>query len=290
MKVTMKDYKNNEKPDWCAGCGDFSVLAGIQRAVVNLGIRPENVVISAGIGCSGKISGYTKAYGVQGLHGRSLPVAQGVKLANQDLTVFAMGGDGDGYAIGIGHAVHAMKRNVNMTYIVMDNQLYALTKGQMSPKSAEGLVTTTTLEGVMEKPLSALKVALSCEVTFLAQAFTGDMKGMMAIFEEAVKHDGFSLVNVFSPCKTYNYYNTPEWYKENLTNLDDIEGYDNTNKLEAYRILEEYNDLVTGVIYKNNNKPKYESILKNYDQTKPLVYQNLEFDQEMFKNLCDEFR
>ena len=166
MKVTMKDYKNNAKPDWCAGCGDFSVLAGIQRAVVNLGIRPENVVISAGIGCSGKISGYTKAYGVQGLHGRSLPVAQGIKLANQDLTVFAMGGDGDGYAIGIGHAVHAMKRNVNMTYIVMDNQLYALTKGQMSPKSAEGLVTTTTLEGVMEKPLSALKVALSCEVTF----------------------------------------------------------------------------------------------------------------------------
>ena len=277
MKVTMKDYKNNEKPDWCAGCGDFSVLAGIQRAVVNLGIRPENVVISAGIGCSGKISGYTKAYGVQGLHGRSLPVAQGIKLANQDLTVFAMGGDGDGYAIGIGHAVHAMKRNVNMTYIVMDNQLYALTKGQMSPKSAEGLVTTTTLEGVMEKPLSA-------------QAFTGDIKGMMTIFEEAIKHDGFSLVNVFSPCKTYNYYNTPEWYKENLTNLDDIEGYDNTNKLEAYRILEEYNDLVTGVIYKNNNKPKYESILKNYDQSKPLAHQNLEFDQEMFKNLCDEFR
>ena len=236
MKVTLKDYKNDVKPDWCAGCGDFSVLAGINRAVVNLGIKPENVVISAGIGCSGKISGYTKAYGVQGLHGRSLPIAQGIKLANQDLTVFAMGGDGDGYAIGIGHAVHAMKRNVNMTYVVMDNQLYALTKGQMSPKSDEGLVTTTTLEGVMEKPLSAMKIALSCEVTFLAQAFTGDMKEMMQIFEEAVNHDGFSLVNVFSPCKTYNYKNTPAWYKENLTKLSDIEGYDNTNKLEAYSI------------------------------------------------------
>jgi len=113
---------------------------------------------------------------------------------------------------------------------------------------------------------------------------------MMAIFEEAVKHDGFALVNVFSPCKTYNYYNTPEWYKENLTNLDDIEGYDNTNKLEAYRILEEYNDLVTGVIYKNENKPKYETTLKNYNQSKPLAHQNLEFEEEMFKNLCDEFR
>ena len=128
------------------------------------------------------------------------------------------------------------------------------------------------------------------EVPEFSKIITGDIKGMMTIFEEAIKHDGFSLVNVFSPCKTYNYYNTPEWYKENLTNLDDIEGYDNTNKLEAYRILEEYNDLVTGVIYKNNNKPKYESILKNYDQSKPLAHQNLEFDQEMFKNLCDEFR
>ena len=290
MKVTLKDYKNDVKPDWCAGCGDFSVLAGINRAVVNLGIKPENVVISAGIGCSGKISGYTRAYGVQGLHGRSLPVAQGIKLANQDLTVFAMGGDGDGYAIGIGHAVHAMKRNVNMTYVVMDNQLYALTKGQMSPKSDEGLVTTTTLEGVMEKPLSAMKIALSCEVTFLAQAFTGDMKEMMQIFEEAINHDGFSLVNVFSPCKTYNYKNTPAWYKENLTKLSDIEGYDNTNKLEAYRVLEEYNDLVTGVIYKNEKKPHYEDTLRNYKRDEPIAHQNLEFSEELFNSLCDEFR
>ena len=180
MKISMKDYKNDVKPDWCAGCGDFSVLAGIQRAAVGLNIKPHNLVISAGIGCSGKISGYTKAYGVQGLHGRSLPVAQGAKLANQELTVVAMGGDGDGYAIGIGHAVHAIKRNVNMTYIVMDNQLYALTKGQMSPKSDEGLITTTTTEGVMEQPLSAMKMALAADVTFLAQAFTGDMKQMIS--------------------------------------------------------------------------------------------------------------
>ena len=276
MKVTLKDYRNDVKPDWCAGCGDFSVLAGINRAVVNLGLKPENVVISAGIGCSGKISGYTKAYGVQGLHGRSLPVAQGIKLAN--------------HAIGIGHAVHAMKRNVNMTYVVMDNQLYALTKGQMSPKSDEGLVTTTTLDGVMEQPLSAMKIALSCEVTFLAQVFTGDMKEMMQVFEEAVQHDGFALVNVFSPCKTYNYKNTPAWYKENLTKLSDIEGYDNTNKLEAYRILEEYNDLVTGVIYKNTNKKHYEDTLKNYKRDEPIAHQDLTFDEEMFNSLCDEFR
>ena len=290
LKISMKDYKNDEKPDWCAGCGDFSVLAGIQRAAVAKNIAPHNLVISAGIGCSGKISGYTKAYGVQGLHGRAVPVAQGIKLANQDLTVFAMGGDGDGYAIGIGHAVHAMKRNINMTYIVMDNQLYALTKGQMSPKSDMGLVTTTTLEGVQEPPLSAMKMALAADVTFLAQAFTGDMKEMIKIFEEAIEHDGFSLVNVFSPCKTYNYKNTPAWYKENLTKLSDIEGYDNTNKLAAFTVLEEYNDLVTGVIYKNEKKPKFEQTLKNYKLDENLSDQDLTFNEELFTNLCNEFR
>lgn len=288
--VSLKDYKNDIKPDWCAGCGDFSVLAGIQKAAVSLSIKPENLVISAGIGCSGKISGYTKAYGVQGLHGRSLPIAQGIKLANQNLTVVAMGGDGDGYAIGLGHAMHAIKRNVNMTYIVMDNQLYALTKGQYSPKSDVGFVTTTTLDGVAEQPLSALKMALAADVTFLAQAFTGNIKQMVSIFEEAIKHEGFSLVNVFSPCHTYNYKNTPKWFKENLTNLDDIGNYNKNSKAAAYTILEEYNDLVTGIIYENKEKPKYEKLIKNYKEDLPLSKQDLNVNKELFNNLCDEFR
>lgn len=288
--VTLKDFRNDIKPDWCPGCGDFSVLAGINKAAVGLGIRPENLVISAGIGCSGKISGYTRAYGVQGLHGRSLPVAQGIKLANKDLTVVAMGGDGDGYAIGIGHAIHAMRRNIDMTYVVMDNQLYALTKSQSSPRSDEGFVTTTTIEGVTDTPLSPMKLALSSDVTFLAQAFTGNMKQLVKIFEEAIEHKGFSLVNVFSPCHTYNYKNTPKWFKENLTNLEDLENYDCTNKFEAYKILEEHNDLVTGVIYKNENKNIYESTLKGYSNEEPLSKKNLDFNPEIFEKLCDGFR
>lgn len=288
--TTAKDYRNDIRPNWCPGCGHYGVQAAITDAVVAKNIPPEKLAVISGIGCSSRIGGYFYAYGAHTTHGRALPYAQGVKLANQDLEVIACSGDGDAFAIGMGHTIHAFKRNVNMTYVVMDNQLYALTKGQMSPKSDEGLVTTTTLDGVMEQPLSAMKIALSCEVTFLAQVFTGDMKEMMQIFEEAVNHDGFSLVNVFSPCKTYNYKNTPAWYKENLTKLSDIEGYDNTNKLEAYRVLEEHNDLVTGVIYKNEKKPHYEDTLRNYKRDEPIAHQNLEFSEELFNSLCDEFR
>lgn len=290
MTITLKDYRNDVRPDWCAGCGDFSVLAGINKAAVNLNIRPENLVISAGIGCSGKISGYTKAYGVQGLHGRALPVAQGVKLANHNLTVVAMGGDGDGYAIGIGHAIHAMRRNIDMTYIVMDNQLYALTKAQASPRSDEEFVTTTSLEGVTDIPLSPMKIALASDVTFVAQTFTGNMKQMTQIIEEAIKHKGFSLVNIFSPCHTYNYKNTPKWFKENLTNLDDIENYDCTNKLSAYQILDEYNDLVTGIVYRNDTKKCFEDNLRGYNKDKSLSSAELSLDKNLFEELCNEFR
>lgn len=288
--VALKDYRNDIKPDWCPGCGDFSVLAGINKAAVELGIEPHNLVISAGIGCSGKINGYTRAYGVQGLHGRSLPIAQGVKLANQDLTVVAMGGDGDGYAIGIGHAIHAMRRNVNMTYVVMDNQLYALTKSQASPRSDVGFVTTTSLEGAVDNPLEPLKLAISTDATFVAQAFTGNMKQMVQIMKEAIEHEGFSIVNIFSPCHTYNYQNTPKWFKENLTSLDDIEGYDCTNKYEAFKVLDEYNSLVTGVVYKNTIKKTFEDNLTGYSKEKPLAKADLNFDKQLFDDLCNGFR
>lgn len=288
--VSLKDYRNDVKPDWCAGCGDFSVLAAINKAAVELEIKPENLVISAGIGCSGKISGYTRAFGVQGLHGRSLPVAQGIKLANQDLTVVAMGGDGDGYAIGIGHAIHAMRRNVNMTYVVMDNQLYALTKAQASPRSDNGFVTTTSLDGAKDEPLSPMNLALSSNISFLAQAFTGNMKQLVEILKEAIEHKGFSLVNVFSPCHTYNYQNTPKWFKENLINLDDLENYDCSDKFSAYKILDQYKNLVTGVIYRDENKIIFEDTLKGYNKSEPLSKADLTINEKLLDEFCDRFR
>lgn len=288
--VSLKDYRNDIKPDWCPGCGDFSVLAALNKAAVGLEIKPKDLVISAGIGCSGKISGYTKAYGFQGLHGRSLPVAQGIKLANQELTVVAMGGDGDGYAIGIGHAIHAMRRNINITYIVMDNQLYALTKSQASPRSDKGFITTTSLDGALDTPLFPMELALSSGVTFLAQAFTGNMKQLVSILEKAIEHKGFSLVNVFSPCHTYNYKNTPKWFKENLTNLEDIKDYNCEDKYEAYKILDKYNNLVTGIIYKNSNKKIFEENIKGYNLNKSLCKSEFKLEENLFNELCDEFR
>lgn len=288
--VTLKEYRNGEKPDWCPGCGDYSVLAGLNKAVVSLGIEPHNLVISAGIGCSGKISGYTRAYGFQGLHGRALPVAQGIKLANKNLTVIAMGGDGDGYAIGVGHFIHAMRRNINITYIVMDNQLYALTKAQASPRSDLGFITSTSLEGATDEPIFPTRLALSMGATFVAQAFTGNMKQMVNIFEQAISHEGFSIVNVFSPCHTYNYKNTPLWFKQQLTNLDDLTDYDISDKYNAYKIIDEYNNLITGIIYKNEKKQIFEKRIPGFSKNLPISKMDISVKNDIIEKMCDCFR
>ena len=253
--ATFKDFRNDVKPNWCPGCGDFSVQAAIQRAAANVGLEPENLAIISGIGCSGRISGYINSYGVHGIHGRALPIAQGVKMANRDLTVIASGGDGDGFAIGMGHTVHAIRRNINITYIVMDNQIYGLTKGQTSPRSAMGFKTKSTPEGSIEESISPMKLALSVGATFVAQSFSTDLKELTSLIEAGIKHDGFSFINVFSPCVTYNKVNTYDWFKENLTKLSDVEGYDSSSKDIAMQTLLNHNGLVTGLIYQNTDRP-----------------------------------
>src|SRR4051794_299350 len=200
--ATLKDFRNNVKPNWCPGCGDFSIQAAIQRAAANVGLEPEGLALVSGIGCSGRISGYVNAYGFHGVHGRSLPIAQGVKMANRELTVIAAGGDGDGFAIGMGHTVHAIRRNIDLTYIVMDNQIYGLTKGQTSPRSSEGFKTKSTPSGSIESALSPLEVALAAGATFIAQSFSSNLKQLTSLIEAGMKHKGFSFINVFSPCVT----------------------------------------------------------------------------------------
>lgn len=199
MVATFKDFRNNVKPNWCPDCGDFSVQAAIQRAAANVGLTPEELAIVSGIGCSGRISGYINSYGFHGIHGRSLPIAQGVKMANKDLTVIASGGDGDGFAIGMGHTIHAIRRNIDVTYIVMDNQIYGLTKGQTSPRSDAGFVTKSTPQGSIESALSVMEMALTAGATFVAQSFSTDLKDLTALIEEGINHKGFSLINVFRP-------------------------------------------------------------------------------------------
>ncbi|APH05178.1 2-oxoacid:ferredoxin oxidoreductase subunit beta [Bacillus weihaiensis] len=286
--ATFKDFRNNVKPNWCPGCGDFSVQAAIQRAAANVGLTPDELAVVSGIGCSGRISGYINSYGFHGIHGRSLPIAQGVKMANKDLTVIASGGDGDGFAIGMGHTIHAIRRNLDITYIVMDNQIYGLTKGQTSPRSDAGFVTKSTPQGSIESALSVMEMALTAGATFVAQSFSTDLKDLTALIEAGINHKGFSLINVFSPCVTYNKVNTYDWFKENLTKLANVEGYDPTNKELAMQTLMKNNGLVTGLIYQNLEQPSYQEQLSGFSEV-PLSQVDLSIEEEEFNKLVAEF-
>lgn len=286
--ATFKDFRNNVKPNWCPGCGDFSVQAAIQKAAANIGLEPEEVAIITGIGCSGRLSGYINAYGVHGIHGRALPLAQGVKMANRDLTVIASGGDGDGYAIGMGHTIHALRRNMNMTYVIMDNQIYGLTKGQTSPSSAPGFVTKSTPKGNIEKNVAPLELALSSGATFVAQGFSSDIKNLTKLLEDAINHDGFSFVNVFSPCVTYNKVNTYDWFKEHLTNIDDIEDYDASDKEKAMANVLKYDSLLKGIVYQDTETLSYESQIEQLDET-PLAKKDIHIQEDQFNALTQQF-
>lgn len=286
--ATFKDFRNNVKPNWCPGCGDFSVQAAIQRAAANVGIEPHELAVVSGIGCSGRISGYINSYGFHGIHGRALPIAQGLKMANRDLHVIASGGDGDGFAIGMGHTIHSIRRNIDLTYVVMDNQIYGLTKGQTSPRSAAGFKTKSTPGGAIEPSLKPMEMALSAGATFVAQGFSSDIKELTAIIEAGIQHKGFSFINVFSPCVTYNKINTYDWFKENLVKLSEREDYDSTNREQAMQVVMETEGLVTGIIYQDKETASYQHQLDNYATT-PLVEENLTMSRDQFEALQAEF-
>lgn len=225
---TLKDFKGKVHPDWCPGCGDFSVLASIQMALADLGIEPHKVAVVSGIGCSSNLPGYMNTYGMHTLHGRSLPMATGLKLANNDLTVIATGGDGDGYGIGCNHFIHTARRNINLTYVVMDNQIYGLTTGQISPTSIKGAKTKTTPHGNIENPINPIPLAIAAGATYVARGFSKKPKQLAEMIKGAILHNGFSLVDVFSPCVTFNKDNTYEFFGERVKELSEL-GHDPTD-------------------------------------------------------------
>lgn len=286
--ATQKDFDNQIKPNWCPGCGDYAVLNALRRAVSNQGVEPHNLAVVSGIGCSGRFSGYMYAYGFHSVHGRALPVAQGIKLANRDVTVVACGGDGDGYAIGMGHTIHAIRRNIDMTYIVMDNHIYGLTKGQVSPRSDLGFKTKTSPSGSIEAPVSVLSMALAAGATFIAQGFSRDLDQMTALIEQGIQHNGFSLINIFSPCVTFNQVNTYEWFSEHLTSVDSLGGYDPGSRATAMETIMTYEGLVTGLLYQDTSSVSYQDRLKEYAK-EPLVLTDLELSQSEFDRLTAEF-
>lgn len=278
------------RPTWCAGCGDYGVLTALERAVADLGLDPDRVCLVSGIGCSGKISSYFGAYGFHGLHGRTLPVATGVKLADRGLTVIAAGGDGDGYAIGLSHLIHAIRRNIDITYIVMDNNIYGLTTGQTSPTSRLGFKSKTSPAGSVELPIDPLALALASGITYLAQGFSGDIALLTDLIKGAIRHRGFALVNVLSPCVTFNLGYGYDFYKQNLCRVDDAAGgapHDLRDRIQALRRVIESAGMVQGLIYREE-RPSYEDVLVGYGEA-PLAERDPTLSRERWDALVAEF-
>jgi len=208
----MKDYRVARPNDWCPGCGDFGILSSVQQALAGLGLLPHQVAIFGGIGCSGKTPYYVNAYGVHTLHGRVLPYATGAKLANPDLTVVAVGGDGDGMAIGAGHFVTTGRRNLDLTYILFNNEVYGLTKGQASPTLPLGLQTKSLPEPTIQGQVNPLMLALASGYTWIGRGYAYNVRDLVNLIQQAIKHPGLSYLDVLQPCPTYNNLHTRDWY------------------------------------------------------------------------------
>lgn len=247
--VTLADYKG-QKPAWCPGCGNFGILTAFKRAMFELGVEPHQFVMVSGIGQSGKFPHYTQCNTFNGLHGRTLPVATGIRLANHDMPVWAFAGDGDCYGEGGNHWMHAIQRNIGVKLVVHDNQVYGLTKGQPSPTSMTGMRVTSMPSGVLTDQLNPLPAAISMGCSFVARGFAGDVDQLAELFKQAWNHSGFAFLDVFQPCVTWNKLNTFEWYRERCYHLDtdhDPEDYD-----QAFTRSQEFGDRIpTGILYRN---------------------------------------
>lgn len=252
--LTFKDFKGKD-PIWCPGCGDFGVLTALQKAAANLALDPSRTVLATGIGCSGNITAYFRTYGIHGIHGRVLPLATGVKVANPDLTVIAAGGDGDGFGIGLSHFLHASRRNVDITYVVMDNQVYGLTKGQTSSTAASDMSTKASPLGPLAMPLNPLALALSAGATFVAQGYSSNQKELVDLIERGIRHKGFSFINVQSPCVTYNLVNTFEWFKDNIQAVT----HDPKDWNAAMAVANDRGAVPTGLLFQTQ-RPTFEAM------------------------------
>ncbi|MEI6043797.1 MAG: 2-oxoacid:ferredoxin oxidoreductase subunit beta [Chloroflexota bacterium] len=256
LDIEEFEYRSEVKPTWCPGCGDFGILNATFTAMKQKHLNPKDTVCVSGIGCSSRFPFFVNTYGFHTLHGRTMPVATGIKMANPDLTVLAFGGDGDGFAIGGGHFIHAARRNLNITYVIMDNSVYGLTKGQTSPTSRLGYVTKTSPAGSVDEPLNPLVLALACGATFVARGFSGRPKEVSELIIQGLEHKGFAFIDVFSPCPTFNKVNTFKYYKEEVTALP-ID-HDVTNKLKAIEQASSPKIVYTGVFYKAAESHSYE--------------------------------
>jgi 2-oxoglutarate/2-oxoacid ferredoxin oxidoreductase subunit beta len=282
--VTVADYTGIQSA-WCPGCGNFGILNALKKALVELELEPHQVLLVSGIGQAGKLPHYLKGNVFNSLHGRPVPPAVAARIVNPELNVIAVSGDGDAYGEGGNHFLHAMRRNDNITYLVHDNQVYGLTKGQASPTSDEGFVTKTTPYGAV-LPISPLSLGIAGGASFVARGFAGDIDHLCGLIKAGVKHKGFALIDILQPCVSFNRKNTFQWYKERVYKVDEANGYDPGNRAHALEKAQEWGDKIPiGVIYRRD-RPVYEEQILALKKG-PLVRQKI--DPMQAESLFDEF-
>jgi len=244
---TVADYRTDLKPVWCAGCGDFGALTALYRAMAELQWKPWETVVVSGIGCSSRLPGYVSTYGFNGIHGRALTLATGVKVSRPELNVVAIGGDGDGLAIGGNHFLHSARRNLDLTYLLMDNEIYGLTKGQAAPTTPTGDKTKSTFYGNPERPFDPCELAISFGATWVGRAFSGDVKGTVELMTKALRHHGFAFLNVMSPCVTWRGDDQFKTLKAKAKYIP--EGHDRTSRVAAQTYTRETDVMSLGILY-----------------------------------------
>jgi len=287
-KITVKELKGKVDPDWCPGCGDFGVLAALKQAIADLEIPPYNVMTISGIGCSSNLPGFINVYGMHTLHGRALAVATGAQMANHELKIIATGGDGDGFGIGGNHFIHTMRRNVDVTYVVMDNQIYGLTTGQLSPTSTKGMQTKSTPFGSVENPINPIPLAIAAGATYVARGFTGQQKHLVELIKGGIQHKGFSFIDVFSPCVTYNHDNSHEFFKQRTRKLEDM-GHDPTDFRAAMEKGYLWGDVIPiGLFWKREDLPSLDQLEPILAEGGPLSHRPLGVSPEVAQSLIRE--
>jgi len=280
---TLDDYKG-QTPSWCPGCGNFSILKTFKDTMVELGIEPHRCTVVSGIGQAAKLPHYTKCNTFNGLHGRSLPVATGIRLANHEMLVIAVSGDGDCYGEGGNHLMAAMRRNINVKQFVHNNQIYGLTKGQPSPTTGEGMVTKNTPLGVISEQFNPMALAVALDCGFAARGYAADIDHLKGLMKEAINHKGFALLDILQPCVTFNKVNTYEWYKQRVYHIE--QDYNPEDRRAAFAKALEWGDRIPlGIIYRNH-RPTFEERVPMIAD-KPLVKQG--FDMKKIEETIKEF-
>jgi len=274
----INKLNTKEIPTWCPGCGNFLILAALKKAVSEMDLDPSEVVVVSGIGCSAGLPHWIESYGFHSIHGRAVPVATGIKLANHGLNVFVVSGDGDGYGIGLNHLIHAMRRNLDITYIGHDNKIYGLTLGQTSPTSDQGAKTVSTPNGSIELPINPLALGLASGATFIARGYAGNNTQLTDLIVKGIQHKGFALIDVFQPCVTLNKVNTFEFFNKRVYDLNK-ENHNTGDFNGAFSKVFEFGDRIPTGLFYQTQRDTYEADLPQLKE-KPLIKHSINNDIE----------